>query len=278
MNYIDLHVHSTFSDGTCTPTELIALAGERGLSHIALTDHDSVNGIPEGLKASQHSSVTLIPGVELSSEHNKRDIHIVGLGIDYQNEDFISHLKQFQKDRTDRNIKMCRKLADAGFDISYDEIIADDPDAVITRCHIAKQLAKKGYVTQLWDAFNKYIGDDCPYFVPREKFTPSQAVSLIKKAGGTAVLAHPLLYHMTHEELCALLDDLKDAGLDAIEAIYSSNHHGDESYVRTLATKYHLAISGGSDFHGKNKPNIALGTGKGNVQVPEELLAGLHLI
>lgn len=278
MKYIDLHVHSTYSDGTYTPEELIALAKERKLSHIALTDHDTVEGIPYALEAAKDSGVTVIPGVELSSEYGKTDIHVVGLGIDYKNPEFIRYLKQFQEDRTARNIKMCQKLADAGFDISYDEIVADDPDAVITRCHIAKQMAKKGYVNQLWDAFKTYIGDDCPYFVPREKFTPMQAVELIKKADGTAVLAHPLLYHMTHEQLCELIEQLKPAGLDAIEAIYSANYHGDEAYVRSLAKKYELAISGGSDFHGANKPNIALGTGKGNVQVPEELLVELKLI
>ncbi len=278
MNYIDLHVHSTYSDGTCTPAELIALAEERKLSYIALTDHDTVEGIPYALNAAQGTSVTVIPGVELSSEHEKTDIHIVGLGIDYENPEFVKYLHQFQEDRTQRNIKMCQKMADAGIDISYEEIVADDPDAVITRCHIAKQLAKKGYVSQLWDAFKTHIGDDCPYFVPRDKFTPMQAVELIKKAGGTAVLAHPLLYHMTHEELCQLIEQLTQFGLDAIEAIYSSNKHGDEGYVRSLAKKYNLAISGGSDFHGANKPNIALGTGKGNVQVPEGLLEELHLV
>lgn len=277
MKYIDLHVHSTYSDGTCTPAELIALAQKRNLSHIALTDHDTIDGISHALEAAKNSSVTLIPGVELSSEYEKIDIHIVGLGIDYKNPEFVGHLRQFQEDRTTRNIKMCQKLADAGFDISYEEIVKDDPDAVITRCHIGKQLAKKGYVSQLWDAFDKYIGDDCPYFVPREKFTPMEAVELIKKADGTAVLAHPLLYKLSHDQLCQLIEQLKAAGLDAIEAIYSSNHHGDESYVRSLAKKYDLAISGGSDFHGANKPNISLGTGKGNVQVPEELLVELKL-
>lgn len=277
MKYIDLHVHSTYSDGTCTPSELVSLAEKKGLSFFALTDHDTTDGIPHALEASMDSSVTVIPGVELSSEHNKQDIHIVGLGIDYKNIEFSEYLRQFQQDRTNRNIKMCQKLADAGFDISYEEIVADDPDAVITRCHIAKQLAKKGYVTQLWDAFQTHIGDNCPYFVPREKFTPVQAVELIKKADGVAVLAHPLLYRLSHEELCELIEQLKETGLDGIEAIYSSNKHGDEAYVRSLAKKYSLAISGGSDFHGANKPNIQLGTGKGNVQVPEELLKELGL-
>lgn len=275
MKYIDLHVHSTYSDGTLTPAELIALAEKRGLSHIALTDHDTTEGVPFALEASKASSVTLIPGVELSSEYNKIDIHIVGLGIDYKNSEFSEYLRQFQISRTERNIKMCQKLSDAGINISYEEIVADDPNAVITRCHIAKQLEKKGYVSHLWDAFQTYIGDDCPYFVPREKFTPVQAVQLIKKAGGAAVLAHPLLYKLTNDELHKLIEQLKPAGLDAIEAIYSSNKHGDEAYVRSLAKKYNLAISGGSDFHGANKPNIQLGSGKGNVQIPEELLKEL---
>lgn len=277
MKYVDLHVHSIYSDGTCSPSELIELAQKHRVSHFALTDHDTIEGIEPALTAANGTSVTVIPGVELSSEHNKKDIHIVGLWIDYKNPDFIKYLKQFQEDRYNRNVIMCEKLVEAGFDIPYEKVREAYPDAVITRCHIGKYLAEKGYIDNLWQAFDLYIGDDCPYFVPREKFTPAQAVELIKKAGGVAVLAHPLLYNLSHDELCELIEQLKQCGLDAIEAIYSCNKKGDEAYVRSLATKYNLAISGGSDFHGKNKPNIQLGTGKGNVQFTEEMLEKLRV-
>lgn len=275
MNYVDLHVHSTYSDGTYSPAQLVELAQKQKVSHFALTDHDTINGILPALEASQNTSVTVIPGVELSSEHNKKDIHIVGLWIDYHNLEFLNYLTQFQQDRYNRNVLMCEKLVNAGFDIPYEKVREAYPDAVITRCHIGKYLAQKGYIDNLWQAFDLYIGDDCPYFVPREKFTPAQAVGLIKKAGGIAVLAHPLLYHLSHAELCELIEQLKQFGLDAIEAIYSCNKKGDEAYVRSLAKTYGLKISGGSDFHGKNKPNIQLGTGKGNVHVTEEMLQQL---
>lgn len=294
MNYIDLHVHSTYSDGTCTPKELIELAAERGLTYIALTDHDTTEGIPYALAAAKHSSVRVIPGVELSSDYTiirkevsnqdllekqlVKDIHIVGLGIDYKNPAFAEHLQKFQQERTERNVKMCRNLEEAGFDISYEALHKAFPDAILTRCHIARFLLDKGYVRNIDEAFERYIGSHCPCYVPRTKITPMKAVSLIKSAGGTAVLAHPMLYHLTEKELCELIEQLKQFGLDGIEAIYSRNLDGEEPFVRSLAEKYALAISGGSDFHGTNKPDIELGTGKGNnIRVPEELLKGLHL-
>lgn len=277
MNLIDLHVHSIYSDGMCTPKELIDLACRKGLTHIALTDHDTAQGIPYALEAAKNSPVTLIPGVELSSDYGSHDIHIVGLGIDYDNADFVAHLEHFQQERINRNKKMCEKLADAGFPITYEALTAAFPDAVLTRMHFARFLADKGVVAGTREVFDKYIGSHCPCYVPREKITPMQAVALVKKANGTAVLAHPMLYHMKHEELCELIEQLKQFGLDGIEAIYSCNEGDDEAYVRSLASKYGLAISGGSDFHGSNKPDIDMGCGKGNMQVPGELLKGLGL-
>ena len=275
MNYIDLHVHSTYSDGTCTPKELIKLAEDAGLTYFALTDHDTVEGIPHALAAAKTSRVTVIPGVELSSDHEHTDIHIVGLGIDYEHPEFTKHLRQFQEERQNRNKKMCEKLAAAGLDISYDALKNAFPDAILTRCHIARFLYDKGYTSTLREAFDIYIGSHCPCYVPRQKITPAKAVSLIKLSGGCAVLAHPLLYHLSDKELCKLIEHLKPVGLDAIEAIYSCNEADDEMYVRSLAKKYGLAISGGSDFHGTNKPDISLGTGKDNIRVPEELLKHL---
>lgn len=272
MNYIDLHVHSTFSDGSCTPEQLIKLAEEKGLSHIALTDHDTVDGIPYAAEAAKCSPVVLIPGIELSSDYNNKDVHIVGLGIDYKNSKFSDHLRQFQKDRFQRNEKICNKLIAAGYKITYDELKKAFPDAILTRCHIARMLQDKGYVKSIAEAFDTIIGSHCPCYVPRTRITPAKAVTLIKEAGGVAILAHPMLYHMDDQHLCQLIEQLKQYGLDAIEAIYSCNQSGDEQYVRSLAQKYDLAISGGSDFHGSNKPDIDLGSGKGNILIPEDLL------
>lgn len=278
MNKIDLHVHSTFSDGTCTPAELLSLAEQAGLSYMALTDHDTVAGIPIIQEAARLSSVRIIPGVELSSANKKgkkQDIHILGLNIDINSQKFAEHLQKFQDDRLQRNRKMCEKLTAAGYDISIDALIEAYPDAILTRCHVARFLADKGYTTDIKEAFDTLIGSGCPFYVPRFKITPAQAVTLIKQAGGCAILAHPLLYELTHEELCELIEQLKQYELDGIEAIYSCNKDRDEAYVRSLAERYDLAISGGSDFHGSNKPDIHLGTGRGNLSIPEELLSGL---
>ncbi len=280
MNTIDLHVHSTCSDGTCTPKELVCLAEKAGLCCIALTDHDTVEGLPDFFEAAGHSTVKAIAGVELSSANKaglKQDIHILGLGMDYKNKQFLAHLQKFQNDRRERNKKMCEKLHSAGYDITFNALQAMYPDAVLTRCHIARYLTDRGYIKNIGEAFSSLIGSDCPYYVPRFKITPAQAVSLIKQAHGTAVLAHPLLYGLNHEELCELIEQLKQFGLDGIEAIYSCNEGENESYVRSLAKKYNLALSGGSDFHGSNKPDIQIGTGRGNLAVPASLLAPLGL-
>lgn len=277
MKQIDLHVHSVYSDGTCTPAELIELAERKHLSHIALTDHDTTAGIPKALSAAEGSSVTLIPGVELSTDYGPTDVHIVGLGIDYKNPFFAGQLEAFRQERISRNRKMCERLAAAGFSITYEELTAAYPGAVLTRAHFARFLVNRKEAASTDEVFEHYIGSGCPCYVHREMITPMQAVSLIKKADGTAVLAHPLLYHMEHDKLCKLIEQLKPAGLDAIEALYSCNTGNDEAYVRSLAATYGLALSGGSDFHGSNKPDIDLGCGRGSLFIPASLLAGLHL-
>lgn len=274
---IDLHVHSSCSDGTLSPKELVNYAIEKNLSAFALTDHDTVDGLDEairyaaGLRAEQ-GNIEVIPGIELSTEYQGADIHVVGLYIDYQNEDFQNKLREFVDSRTARNQKMCSLLTQAGVPVTYEELQAAYPDAVITRAHYAGYMLEKGYVKSRQEAFDRYVGDHAPCYIPREKITPAQAVQLILQAGGSPVLAHPILYHMSNERLDTLVQELKEAGLMGIEAIYSTYTAGDERQIRALAAKYGLFISGGSDFHGANKPGLDLGTGYGKLFVPEELL------
>lgn len=280
MNYIDLHVHSTISDGTYTPTELIEYAVSKGLTAMALTDHDTINGIKEAqlaanrLKLEGHD-ITLIPGVEISAAFLNRDIHILGLFVDCCNELLVKTLEGAVRERETRNEKMAVNLRNAGLSITLDELKAEDPQAIITRAHFAKLLYKKGYVSSVKDAFTKYLGDDSPYYVKRNYISPEDAISLIKQASGIPVLAHPLLYHLNEKEIDALVLRLKNAGLEGIEAIYSNNISNEEAYVRSLAKKYDLAITGGSDFHGSVKPDIDLGTGRGNLKIPADLLLPL---
>lgn len=276
MNIVDLHVHSNKSDGSFTPGELVDYALQKGLSAFALTDHDTTEGLDEALEYAKGKNIEVIPGIELSSEYEGRDIHIVGLYIDHHCAAFQKQLQEFRDARVNRNIKMCSNLQEAGIDITYEKLIAEFPDSVITRSHYAKYLLKYGYIKNLQEAFDKYVGDHCKYFVPREKITPAQAVDLILSAGGIPVLAHPILYHMTNAQLDKLVSGLKEAGLIGIEAIYSTYKPAEERQIRQLAAKYDLALSGGSDFHGTAKPGLDLATGYGKLFIPADILTGLQ--
>ena len=318
---IDLHVHSTCSDGTFTPEELVDYAIQKGLTAFALTDHDTVNGLERAIRyaeelrqaqaaspvgfsrnnaddrfpvsfsrndaaarlpvSSQSGAAALqvpevIPGIELSTEYQGKDIHMVGLFIDYRQPEFAHYLEDFIRSREHRNEKMCALLREHGVDITYEALLSEFPGAVITRAHFARYLLSHGYIQSMKEAFDRYVGDHCPCFVPREKVTPAQAVELILGAGGVPVLAHPILYHMSDDRLDTLVAELKKIGLVGIEAIYSTYNTAEERQIRGLASKYDLKISGGSDFHGANKPKIDLGTGWGKLYVPDEVLENLR--
>lgn len=276
MKPVDLHVHSNKSDGSMTPTELVMLAAEKGLRAFALTDHDTVDGLDEAIDAAlSHPGLEVIPGIELSSEYMGKDIHIVGLYLDYHNGDFLDKLHVFQHSRVVRNEKMCGNLREAGIDITFEKLQAEYPESVITRAHYARYLLSHGYVQSLPEAFDRYVGDHTRYFVPREKITPVQAVELIKKAHGIPILAHPTLYHMSDAHLEELVTELKEAGLVAMECIYSTYTPAEEREMKRLADRHGLLYSGGSDFHGKAKPKLELGTGYGHLFVPETILDDL---
>ena len=269
---IDLHVHSTFSDGTYTPEQLVDAAFEAGLSAIAITDHDTTDGVSVAIRAAKKRDLEIIAGVELSCEYKQKEVHMLGFCLDYTNPILNEHLRNFQQSRNMRNQKMVMLLADEGFDITYDKLLADNPDCVITRANIARYLVEHGCVKDMSTVFSKYLGDDCRCFVPRKKTSPTQAIQLIHQAGGVAFLAHPLLYRMSTVTLRSLVSELATAGLDGIEAIYATYQPGDERNMKNLAKEYHLLICGGSDFHGANKPYIRIGTGMGHLYVPYEVL------
>ena len=269
---VDLHVHSTKSDGSYTPCELVAYAVTKGLSAFALTDHDTVAGIDEALEAARGKDLEVIPGIELSSEYNGKDIHILGLFIDYRSAVFQEQIKRFADSRELRNEKMCKKLQTGGIPIEYSSLKEYFSESVITRAHYARYMLDKGYITSLKEAFERYIGDHSPYFVPREKVSPKDAVSLILNAKGIPVLAHPMLYHMGNEQLENLILSLQDNGLMGIEAIYTTHSPSDENMLKQLAAKHALLISGGSDFHGAAKPAIDLGSGYGHLYIPADIL------
>jgi predicted metal-dependent phosphoesterase TrpH len=279
MKYIDLHVHSSFSDGSYTPSELVNYAISKNLSAFALTDHDTTDGISEAFeeanrvnKAAGKEIIKIIPGIELSAEHNSKDIHILGLNIDYKNERFNKQVAIYRKSREDRNEKMIECLQRNGFNITPQMLKEHFGNAVITRAHYAILMVEAGYVSDKNEAFDKFLNPGCPCYIPRMKVSVTEAVKIILDANGKPVLAHPLLYHLSDEELNSLVNLLKENGLQGIEAIYSSNTGNDEARMKSLADKYNLFITGGTDFHGIAKPSLDLGTGYGNIKIPEELL------
>ena len=278
MRAIDLHAHTAKSDGSYTPTELVDYAIEKDLAAVAITDHDSTEGLDEALSHAEAlrqkglPSIEVIPGIEFSTKYEKQDVHVVGLYISYDSDVFKEALENFVDSRTSRNRKMCKNLQEAGIDISYEKLQAMYPGAVITRAHYASFLCEYGYVKSRQDAFARYLGDHTKYFVPREKVTPTQAVALILQSGGVPILAHPPLYHMGDERLDRLVSSLKTEGLMGIEAFYSTYTNQDVRDMLRLAEKYDLLLSGGSDFHGANKPGLDLGCGYGKLFVPEDLL------
>ena len=272
MKIVDLHVHSNKSDGTCSPSELVELAEQKGLSAFALTDHDTTAGLDEAIAHAQGRDIRVIPGIEFSTEYRGKDIHILGLAIDHKAPAFAERIQAFVDSRIERNRRMCENLTKAGIDISYEKLLAAFPGAVVTRAHYARYLLDHGYVKSLPEAFERYVGDHCPYFVPREKVTPEQAVALILEAKGLPVLAHPTLYHMGKDALQTLVTRLKEAGLVGIEAVYSTYSAGEERQMRQLASRNGLLISGGSDFHGSNKPGLELATGyHGKLVIPFDI-------
>lgn len=278
MNIVDLHVHSNKSDGSFSPTELVNYAIEKGLTAFALTDHDTTDGLDEALEAAKGKDIEVIPGIEFSTEYEGKDIHIVGLYIDYKGDIFQNQIQKFVDSRIERNRKMCQNLQSAGIDISYEKLLAAFPNSVITRAHYAKYLLDHGAVKSMPEAFDQYLGDHTRYFVPREKVTPMQAVKLILDAGGIPVLAHPTLYHMSTRRLELLLYRLKEAGLVAMECIYSTYSAAEERQMKALADKYGLLPSGGSDFHGTTKPKLDLAVGYGSLVIPEEILINLKKV
>lgn len=278
--YIDLHIHSTASDGTFTPAEIVtsamAAAGTKKDSVvIALTDHDTVAGIPEFIKEAKKykNCLTAIPGVEISTDYHGVEIHILGYNIDINNADLLERLKVCRESRDGRNEKIIQKLQEQGIQITMEDIRPADPNETIARPHIAKQLLKKKYVSSVKEAFDKYLAEGRSCYVERIMPTPQEAISLIKNSGGIAVLAHLMYYKkLNAEQKAELTAELKEAGLTGIETYYNTYTPVEEEYVKSLAKQHALLLTGGTDFHGQNKPHISLFKGQGEMDIPADIL------
>ena len=272
-NYIDLHTHSTASDGTFTPTELVDEARSTQLSAIALTDHDTVSGLDEFMTyGSNFQDLITIPGCELSVSFSNREAHIVGLFIDRTSEPFLEFLSKIRDNRNKRNDLILMKLQKNGYDISKAELEEVSTGESIGRPHFAKVLVKKGYFKQKQDVFDTILKRGRSCYVARTLPSPEEAISSIHAAGGLAIWAHPI-YRAKNERsfVKKSLQHLMQFGLDGIESHYPLFTQYQHAIIKELANEYNLLESGGSDFHGTNLKNVNLGTGKNNLAIPFDI-------
>ena len=271
-SYVDLHCHSTASDGTFSPSEVVGLAGKIGLSALALTDHDTIAGVHEASEAARAAGIDFLPGIEISCDVPKpATMHLLGYGIDPKSPILLDLTTRLIEGRNDRNPKIIRRLNELGLSITMDELQAEAGGGVIGRPHIAAILLRKGYVSSMKNAFDKYLAPGGAAFFDKERISPSHAIDMVKQSGGVAVLAHPSQLRTTNDaQLEQTIKDLTDAGLAGLEVIHSDNDAAMVEKYSRLADRYGLLKTGGSDFHGANKSAIGLGTANGR-RIPREL-------
>lgn len=271
----DLHIHSNFSDGTMTPAELIALAEKNHISAIALCDHNTVDGLPDFIKASENSFVIAVNGIEISTEYNGTELHILGLFLPEDKfeeiSDMMSRIKIFKEES---NEKLVNNLRADGYLIDYEEIKNKNKGSSINRAHIAAELIKKGYFCDRKEIFDTVLSTDGGYYVPPERFKALEIIRYLDSIGAVPVWAHPFL-DMNAEGIDAFLPIAKAHGLVGMETRYSLYNEETQKTAEMLVRKHGIKQSGGSDFHGSNKPDISLGTGKRNLEVPFEFYENL---
>ena len=272
MSRIDLHLHTTHSDGSLSPTDVLRLAHKAGVTALAITDHDIVTGIPEAIAAGAELGIEIIPGVEISSRVGNSELHILGYCLQWQDQELNRRLASLRESRHSRNPQIIERLRALGLDVTYEEVRALAGTDAVGRPHIARLLMDKHYVTSAKDAFDRYLAEGRPAYVARELPSPADAIAWIRAAGGVAVLAHPTWAKVSGESLNALLITLKAEGLGGIEVHYSSHTKRQTREYHDLAKRLDLLSTGGSDFHGITKPDIEVGTGKGGLKVSEKLL------
>ena len=270
MNIVDLHTHSTASDGTFTPSELILAGEETGLRALALTDHDTMAGIEEARAEAVGKKLEFVDGVEISSEYQGTELHIVGLWVYDNRQPLAAALDEVRNARLGRNSKIIAKLNELGLEITEQEVKAV-AGTTIGRPHIAKVLMDRGHVNSIQEAFDRYIGDSGVANVPKKRIDFSKTLDLVAACKGISVLAHPGLIKKDWAEVEKIIRTLKDNGLDAMEVQYSAHDPNTTDRLRGICNRFDLLESGGSDFHGSIKPGIKLGFGKGNLRVGQEI-------
>ena len=276
MKTIDLHTHSLCSDGAQTPADVVRTAKEAGLAAIALSDHDSITGVQEAIDTGKALGVEVIPAVELSAQSDT-ELHILGYFIDIHNKKLQDAMAYALQVRDERQEETCRKLNEQGFAITMDELREEaHGNPVLCRAHFAQIMVRKGYAESVKDAFSRYLSVGCYAYSNRQALTGPEAVSLIREAGGIAVAAHLHLIKKPDDELREYLKSLIPYGLDGIEGYYTDYTPDMEQRYRAMAKELGLVISGGTDYHGANKPHISIGKGRGDLEIPYTVLDGLR--
>lgn len=266
----DLHTHSIFSDGTYTPTEIINSAIDIGLCAIALSDHNTIDGLPEFLSAAKNKKIDAIAGAEFSVDLNGTELHLLGLHIPQKSFSQVALLMEEVNIRKDQsNIALIESLNQSGYLIDYDTIKAKTPKGNFNRSHIATELTKKGYTSSNDEAFDTLLSKQAGHYKEPKRLTVWEMIDFISSIGAVSVLAHPFL-NLSEKELALFLPRAKKQGLIGMECLYSLYDNSTTSKSFALAQKYNLCYSGGSDFHGAKKPDIKLGIGKGNLEIPYE--------
>ena len=274
MNQIDLHVHTTASDGTASPAQVMRMARDLGLKAVAITDHDTVSGCAEAAEEGRALGVEAVPGVELSSRYGTT-IHILGYFLRTESPALTRVLEAIVAERDERNRRMAAKMAADGIPVDYDQMLRRF-GKVVGRPNFGQMLVELGLASSVQDAFDRFIEKGQPYYLPRKMISIERSVEVIREAGGVPVLAHPLQYRLEEPALRQLIEHCMDHGLLGMECRYSRYDEGQSHYLLRLAREYGLTPTGGSDYHGTNKPEIALGSGMGSLEVPAEWLENLR--
>ena len=277
MNTIDLHCHTTASDGALSPSALVGRAARVGVQTIAITDHDTVAGVAEALDAGRHFGVEVIPGVEINTDVPSSEVHILGYFLNYTDEVLLASLARLQESRIGRAHRMAEVLTSLGAPVDVNRILALAHDGSVGRPHVAQALIEAGHVHSYAEAFERYIGRNSPAYVDRMKFTPANAVDVIRKAGGLPVLAHPVFYDRlggirTALPLDEMLPPLVEAGLGGLEVYYRGYDAITIEYLLAATRRYGLVATGGTDFHGPRSidPDV------GGIHVPRKVLRRLR--
>ena len=272
MDFVDLHVHSNASDGTFSPSQVVELAKNAGLDAFALTDHDTTAGVPEALEKGRDLNIEVIPGIEVSSSFDGTEIHILGLFVNSDDPVLAAMLEKMRISRGRRNEKMLENLAADGISFTKEELCGDNPDTIITRAHIAHALVAKGICSGMDQAFKKYLQYGGRYCPQKEQLSPEEVVKTLISNGAFVALAHPFQYKFGDKKTEELIAHMADLGMKGLEVYHSSNNKLESMKLQEMAVRHHLLPTGGSDFHGGNKPGISIGTGRGGLKVSSLLL------